>query len=242
MKNARRVITAVSLTVVATITVSGAATATPTARTSDLSASQLVALSLASARGAGWCTNVSHGSAVGYTFGATTQSGPDVARQSIHLNTAVGDALLVRGHLYIKESARLLAAQFAAADARWANRWIAVPSTSPVFTSVASGMLFTSMLRQVRPAGTLRRSPVGHLHGVAVIAVSGAANSQLGLSRGVETLFVSATAPFLPVELLAGGRSQGVPTSLTVDFSQWGHHFSVAAPASATALSSTTLH
>ena len=97
------------------------------------------------------------------------------------------------------------------------------------------------MLSQVRPAGSLRKSNVGTINGVRVVAISGGANSELGLTKGVATLFVSASAPFLPVELLTGGRSQGVPTSLTVSFSHWGERVVANVPGGATPITSTDL-
>ena len=241
MKQALRVVAAVALASATASQVTGTATAAVSARVSDLSAARLVALSLASAQRAGWCTNVSQGTAVGYTFGASTDSGPDIARQSLRLNSSSGEARLLRGRLYVRESATLLAAQFGRSAPQWANKWLLLPAHDAVAVSLSSGMLFSSMIAQVRPTGTLRRSPVGTARGVAVIAVSGSANARLGLTRGVETLYVAARAPFLPVELLAGGRVQGVPTSLSVTFSQWGHHFSLSAPTGVTPLSATDL-
>lgn len=206
-----------------------------------MSPSQILDVSLRSAADEGSCTNVSRGTAVGFTFGSSTDSGARQARQSLYFNRSRGQVLLIGPALYMKESAALLSVQFGKAGSGYANRWLLVPPSSESYHPVSSGLLFSSMITQVRPAGALHESKVGVLGGVRVVALSGKANSELGLTGGVETLFVRAVSPYLPVRLIAGGRAQGVPTSLTVTFSQWGRHFSVGAPQHVLALSPTAV-
>lgn len=208
---------------------------------SGLSASQIATLSIRSAVAKGTCTNDSKGTAVGFTFGSSTNSGTHQAQQTVFFNKSQGQVLLLNGALYMKESAALLTVQFGKADPRFTNRWILITATNKSYHSVSSGLLFSSMITQVRPAGTLHASKVGILSGVKVVALSGKANSELGLTGGVETLFVEATAPYLPVKLVAGGRSQGVPTSLSVTFSNWGHQFRFTAPQGALSVPSSAL-
>ncbi|MBW4029667.1 MAG: hypothetical protein HIU57_03185 [Acidobacteria bacterium] len=224
----------------------GVADAAPSARTAlpasimSLSARQIATLSLASARAKGACTNVVSGAAVGFSFGTTTRSSADAAEQTIHFNKSRGEARLVRGTAYVKLSASLIALEFGRSAPQFANKWIAITRANKVYRSVATGMSFPSMLSQLRPAGVLRKSKVVTLDGVKVIALSGAANAQLGLRAAKQTLFVSVVAPYLPVALDAAGRSQGVPTTLTVTFSHWGQPPRVTAPSSIP-LSSTPL-
>jgi hypothetical protein len=178
---------------------------------------------------------------VGNTFGSTMTSLTDEAQETTYFNKSTGKVLLIKGHLYVNESAALITLQFGKADPKWANRWISIPQGNAAYVPFSSGLLFSSMISQVRPAGTLRKSKIGTLNGERVIAISGSANAELGLTKSVATLFVAASAPYLPVELLAGGRSQGIPTSLTVTFSRWGHHASYRAPSGVTPISSTDL-
>jgi hypothetical protein len=241
MKKALRVIVAVTLASVLPGVAAGAASHSVPSKLSQLSATQIVNLSLSNAHARGSCTNASKGTAVGYTFGSTTNSGTNEARESTYFNKSTGQVLLIKGHLYVNESAPLIALQFDKSDPKWANKWISIPPGNSAYVPFSAGLLFSSMMSQVRPTGTLHESKIGTLNGVKVIAVSGSANAELGLTKGVETLFVSASAPYLPVELLAGGRSQGVPTSLTVTFSHWGHLFSYSAPRGVTPISSTDL-
>ncbi len=207
----------------------------------SMSPAQMVTLSLADALKSGSCTDVTQGTAVGYTFGSTTNSSNSAALQLTHFNKSTGQILLIGDRLYVKESAALISLQFGKAAPQWANKWLSIPRGNSAYVSLSSGVLFSAMMSQVRPSGTLHKSKLGTLDGVAVIAIAGSANANLGLAKGVETLFVSTTAPYLPVELLAGGRSQGVPTSLTVTFSHWGRRVSYNAPTHVTPISATNL-
>ena len=196
---------------------------------------------MSGARQEGSCLDVSKGAAVGYTFDATTQSGTDEAHQDMSFNSSRGTAVLIKGRLYIRESATLISLQFGRSDPQWANRWVYIPSSSADYHSLATGLVFSSMISQVPPAPPLRATAVETLDGHKVVAVIGTANAELGLTKGVETLFVSATSPFLPVQLRASGRTQGVPTTLVVTFSHWGQRYRFATPSGATPLASTTL-
>lgn len=241
MKKALSVISAVTLVILVMGEVASAASSRSTPNLTNMSPAQIVNLSLANAQAIGACTNTSQGTAVGYTFGSTTNSSIDQAQESTHFNKSTGQVLLIKGRLYVNESAALISLQFGKADPKWANQWISIPRANSAYVPLSSGLLFSSMMSQVRPAGTLHKSKLGTLNGVSVIAIAGSANAQLGLSQGVETLFVAAKAPYLPVQLLAGGRSQGVPTSLTVNFSHWGRHVTYSAPSKVTPISATDL-
>lgn len=219
----------------------GASTLTLPPGLSGLSAAQITNLSLKSAISQGTCTNVSHGAAAGYRFGSSTNSGTNEAKQQVTFNKSTGEVLLIKGALFVKESAPLITLQFGKADPKYANKWLSIGKTSKDYHAFTTGLTFSSMISQVRPAGTLRMSKVGTLHGVKVIAINGTANAELGLTAGAETLFVRATAPYLPLEFAAAGRSQGVPTTLTVTFSNWGHRFSYSAPQGAIPISTTNL-
>ena len=244
MKKALNALAALSclgaLSLVASASATGAIVALPRSL-AGLSASKIVSLSLNSAITKGSCTNVSRGSAVGFTLGSSTDSGAHQAQQVVSFNKSEGRVLLVDGALYMKESAALLSGQFGKADSHYANRWILIPSANKSYQSVSSGLLFSSTITPVRPYGVLHASKIGTLLGLKVIAISGKANPEVGFTGGVETLFVATAAPYLPVRLVAGGRSQRVLTSLTVSFSNWGRKFAFAAPQGAVAISSNVL-
>ena len=226
-------------------TVSDAATtstAVATPALATLSADQVASLSLANATKVGVCTSSSLGHAAGYTFNPTTYSSARSAQQTLSVNKATGVARLVDGVLYVRLSAKIIDLQFAKNDPRYANTWISIPPTDKEFPSISSGLLFSSMLSQVRPTGHLKKTPVTVVDGVTSLGLSGLANAELGLTGASETLYVTVAAPHLPVELLAAGRSQGVPTTLVVTFSRWGRRLNVAVPAHALPISSTTLN
>ncbi len=206
-----------------------------------LDAAQVTNLSLASARAQGSCTANSLGRATGYSFSASTNAAGRVAQQWIALDGAKGVARLVGGTLYAHLDARMIELQFGVNDPTDANRWIAIPPTNKHFTTLSSGLLFSSVLSQVRPVGPLTMSGVGTLKGQKVVAIGGTANAQLGLSASAETLFVADTAPYLPVEFTASGRVDGVPTTLLVTFSNWARPFEYSAPVGSIAMSTTKL-
>ncbi len=225
----------------ATTPVGASAPATSSSLT-GFTPAQVVNLSLARARAEGSCSTESRGKATGYTFSESTNSGRAVAQQFITFNSsATGIGRMVNGTFYAKLGASMIALQYGVADPAYANKWIAIPRSNHHFVAFSSGLLFSSMLSQVRPVGPLTESPVGTLNGKSVIAIGGTANAQLGLSASAETLFVSATSPYLPVEFTASGRVDGVPTTLVVTFSNWGRHFSYTAPTGALPIASTTL-
>jgi len=235
------VVALLSLSPLATVASAGATGRTLPASIVNLSARQIANIALASARAKGTCTNVSSGASVGLSFGATTELASNSAAQTIHFNAASGEARLVAGTAYVKMNAKFIELDFGRSAPQLANRWISLTRSDAAYHDVVTGMLLPSVLSQVLPAGTLSRSKPTTLYGVGVIAISGAANAQLGLSSSKQTLFVSTTAPYLPVALDAAGRSRGVPTTLTVTFSHWGQDFHISAPSSALPISATTL-
>jgi hypothetical protein len=220
---------------------SAGASAAPAPSLTSLSAGQIANLSLASAHAQGTCTSVAQIRAAGLNYTTSTNSGVTVAQQVVSVNHNTETAVLVGSVVYAKWSAGLIQLQFGTSLPQYANRWIAIASSDKHFASIATGMLFSSMIAQVRPAGVLKKAGVTTVRGIKSIAITGAANSRLGLTGGTETLFVQDAAPYLPVELLAAGRSQGAPTTLVVTFSHWGQHFSYRAPGAALPISSTTL-
>lgn len=243
----KKVPTAVATLVVALLTplgTVGSAGATPRslpASIVNLSARQIANIALASARAKGTCTNVSSGASVGLSFGATTESASNSAEQTIHFNAASAEARLVAGTAYVKMNAKFIELDFGRSAPQLASRWISLTRSDAAYRDVVTGMLLPSVLSQVLPAGTLSKSKPTTLFGVGVIAISGSANARLGLTSSKQTMFVSTSAPFLPVALDAAGRSRGIPTTLTVTFSHWGQGLHVAAPASALPISATTL-
>ena len=241
MKKALSVAIALSMVGLVPAWSTGASAVTLPSSIANLSASQIATLSLASAKAKGTCTNVSSGAAVGFTFGSTTNSGATQAQQLIRFNKYTGEALLIKGVVYVKLSATVINLEFSKPYPQYANKWISITAASKDYRAIATGLLFSSMITQVRPRGTLTKSGIVTLDGVKVIAIGGSANAELGPSAGKQTMFVEAAAPYLPVALDAAGRSQGVPTNLTVTFSNWGKSFSYAVPTHVVPISSTTL-
>lgn len=244
MKKSLTIVVALGVMALTPLDAAGATTSTRTSSPAgivSLSPRQIATISLTNARAKGSCTNVSHGASVGLSFGATTRSGAKLAEQTLEFNKSRGTALLIGATVYVRMSAELITLEFGRSAPQLANRWISIRPSDAAYSGVTTGMLFSSMLAQVLPAGTLSKSKVVTLDGVKVIAISGSGNVHLGLRSSKQTLFVAARAPYLPVALDAAGRSQGVPTTLTVTFSHWGKPLHLAAPTPSLPFASTTL-
>jgi hypothetical protein len=239
----KKAVTAVVLTALGLLPLWSAQASSLTLPTSleGLSAAQVASLSLASAHAQGSVISDAVGRATGYSFSESTDSGASVAQQRITLSGASGLMRLVGGTLYANLDARMILLQFGVSAPTDANRWIAITRADKNFATFAAGLLFPSVMAQVRPVGPLTMSGVGNLKGRQVVAIGGTANAQLGLSASAETLFVSATAPYLPVEFTASGRADGVPTTLTVTFSNWGRQFVFPVPHDSVPISTTSL-
>jgi hypothetical protein len=240
MKKTLTVVTTLSVLGLAPAGASAAATSSP-ASLAHLSAGRIATIALASARAEGTCTTVSHGASIGLSFTETTHSGATRGEQFLRVNGATGETLLIGTRLYTKLSAPLIDVEFGTPAPQYANEWLSLPASAAIYHQAAFGLSFATMISQVRPAGTLKRSAVVTLDGVKVIAVSGIANAHLGLSTSTQTLFVAAAPPHLPVALDAAGRSRGVPSTLTVTFSRWGRPLTLVPPAKVVPLAATTL-
>ncbi len=210
------------------------------------SASQVVALAMAAATAKGSVHLVSTDTGSGGPDGSTYDVSRTEGKQT-ESGGASGTAtlVLVAGVAYVNADATFLQNGFGfpANDASaFAGRWISFQSTDSGYQQIVDGDTLSSALSDSTPSGILTLKGTSVVDGKNVLAVSGGLPvSLLGDgATGSTVLYVSATAPFLPVKLVEQGSADGQSGTTTVLFSSWGEDVLALAPTNATPFSSLT--
>lgn len=98
------------------------------------------------------------------------------------------------------------------------GRWLKVPVSNTRFAAFSSLTNMQDLLATIlKPSGSVVKAGTRMLHGVSVIGLRD--------SSGAGTLYVAATGPPYPLELVQTGAHQGV-----VDFDHWGARVVLKAP------------
>jgi hypothetical protein len=172
------------------------------------------------------------------TDNSNERSGEQVLVFSTHAQV---DIRLRRAVLYIKANAKGITLVYGKADPKYANVWIAVPSSNGVYRTLAQGIEFPSLLAEMPPSGRLTKSKVETVAGHRVIAIVGKPNQVAQKVSGRESYEVSTRSPFLPPQITGRLTGNGHLATLTIRFSDWGRNFVIATPAPSIAISSTDL-
>lgn len=147
--------------------------------------------------------------------------------------------------LYVRGNAAFLEQNMdlPATDATtYAGRWIAVPSRSAAFATLALGLTLPSMLPRQAPSAPLELLAPMTIDGQRVEGIAGnfdAPEAKMGWS-GRQVLYVTTASPHLPVALTQQGSANGGALTTSVRYSDYGQSVVVRAPADATAISSIT--
>jgi hypothetical protein len=113
-----------------------------------------------------------------------------------------------------------------AAAAKEAGRWIAVPSSSSVFASFATGLTVATTFAAFEMSGTVVSVPGPIVDGVRLSGLRGMSKPYAGFAATPETLYVASTGPPLPVKATLGSGA----STITTVFSAWGKATSVPIP------------
>jgi hypothetical protein len=153
--------------------------------------------------------------------------------------------VVISGVAYVNGSATFLQNSFgfpANAAATYAGKWISFQSTDAGYQEVVDGDTLASALTDSTPSGALTLKGTSKLDGKNVLGVSGGLPSNLSGqgATGSLVLYVSTTAPFLPVELVEAGTADGHSGTTTVVFSNWGEDVLALAPTNVTPFSALT--
>jgi hypothetical protein len=151
--------------------------------------------------------------------------------------------LVVPGHAYLQGNASFLKNSFgfpASIASQYAGKWISFVPSDPGYQQVVDGDTLSSALTESTPTGALTITPARTLDGQTVEGISGGLprNITQGGAKGSQVLYVSKTAPYLPVEVVTAGSLGGQSGTTVVRFSRWGESVSVVAPTDATPMSS----
>jgi hypothetical protein len=202
---------------------------------------QIVASAMASATRLGSVTATSSTSIGGQDYSLVTLSATSSGQQSLRIGAATTVVRVLDGVVYIDDSATAIQAQFGVSAPHYANRWIEIPATSSYFAHFNTFIVLASLLSEIPPAGVLTVTRPSVVRRIAVVGVAGRANNHLGLASGIETLFVSMSAPHVPVQLVASDVVQGHRETFVINFADWGKRLNVTRPTPALPISATTL-
>jgi hypothetical protein len=202
---------------------------------------QIMTSAMSAALAQGSCTSSSSTTITGQAYSSITNTSTTSGQQTLRLGNATSIVRVVKGVVYIYDDAKAIQDQFGVSAPKDANRWIAIPSSNSNFTRFNSGILLSSVMSMVTPAGPLKTGPVMRIDHVLVVGVTGKPNIHLGLASGTETVYVATTGPHVPIELVATDTVQGQKNTFTITYSNWGKDFHLSQPASSTPISSTKL-
>lgn len=233
-----------SLTAVAALSVLGvipalsSASAAPTTL-NGLSAQQILSTTLKAANAQKTATSVISTSVLGITLKGVTEAGPSSGIGYLTVNGHKGEIVYLRGVIYFKFDPTIVKFEFNSTSSTVANKWISLTKKSRYFANLAEGDTLPSLLQQLTPAGTLSATPTT-VNGTSVIALVGKANSTVG-AAGTQTLYVSTTAPFLPVAGKVHASSSGITLDIAIQMKNWGVTLNVTRPKVATSITKTAL-
>jgi len=117
-----------------------------------------------------------------------------------------------------------------------AGQWISLETTDAPYQTAAKALDAGAELNSYIPSGNLKLGSVTTLRGRNVLAVSGTAPPSAG-AHVVATLFVSTTAPFVPVGGTLTGTGAQKSQGEEVGFTAWGETVRPPVPAGAVAYS-----
>jgi hypothetical protein len=167
----------------------------------------------------------------------TNYSGPNSGTQVVAMTSKASTSAgqlpaasisLVNSDLYIDANAPFWTGSVgltAAQAPTVADKWVEIPSTSPVYAPVAADMSMPSLVKDMFDATKFHKGTVRTVHGVRVVPIS---FTNGGYDSGPATVYVSAGGKHLPVSAAISG--------VTLRFSQWGTKKTVTAPAGAVPL------
>jgi hypothetical protein len=147
-------------------------------------------------------------------------------QEELTLGTQQVEAELVDQTTYLDATAGWLQSDLglpAAVAAAYADRWISSTSSDPLYRHITQSVTLNGVLSQITPSGRLRASRPGTLRGRVVIGVTGGLpGPPRAGTTGQAQLYVSTTAPDVPVGFTSEARASGQQLTEVGTFSDWG--------------------
>jgi hypothetical protein len=131
---------------------------------------------------------------------------------------------LIGKKLYMYANARAYEEDFGVKKPTLANEWVQVPSTNKNYGNIADAILVPSVMQQLVDVGSLKEAGESTVDGKTALALRNTGSS------GTETVYVSTSAPYLPIAVVADATEDGRKITNDLVFSKWGEKFTVKAP------------
>ena len=180
----------------------------------------------------------------GSTFQLVTDAGTSQGKQILTRST-IGNAtfLVVSAQMaYVKGDATYFEQNFSMSQgeaAEYAGQWIAVPSSSQYYALIAEELTVSSVITEQTPSAPLSLAKPTTVDGKSVVGVSGGLTGAPSGYTGTQVLYISTMTPYLPVSVVAHGTNAANQTlSFREEYSHYGEHVSVTAPARSIPISS----
>jgi hypothetical protein len=176
--------------------------------------------------------------------GATTREGP--AAESVTTDgQPVIDAVLVNQVAYLRATSSVLqnSLKLSASEATaYAGKWISLTVADPEYETVVNSLRPTQAIEQFVPEEpNLRVAGVTSIGGRSAVAVTGSPGAQVAAGdTALTTLFVSTTAPYLPISstIVVKGASGTTAERLASVYGKYNERVDPIAPTGATPISS----
>ena len=207
------------------------------------SAAQALKLSLAAARGAGSVKRVEAESDSGKITTVTGVAGAATGTERFTIagsQPIVFTLSLIGSTVYMQANEAALGYALGASAAKahaYAGRWISVTSADSGYHRAEANLKISFQLSTMSLSGPIGLGVPTVIRGQSVVGITGTVISrQSNVGKLSATLYVSTTAPFLPVELLM--RNQSSSIKVEISYSSWGKSFKLSAPRNAVPISS----
>jgi hypothetical protein len=155
----------------------------------------------------------------------STDSALKYGDQVQNLDGGTETTRLIGEKLYMYANAKAYVEDFGVKKPTLANEWVLVPSTNKNYGNIADAILVPSVMQQLGDVGSLKEVGDVTIDGKAALALRGSAGAS-----GTETVYVSTSAPYLPIAVVADATEDGRKITNDLVFSKWGEKFTVNTP------------
>jgi hypothetical protein len=133
---------------------------------------------------------------------------------------------LIGKKLYMFANKKAYVQDFGVKKPTLANKWVLVPPTNKNYGNIAEAILVPSVMQQLEDIGSVKDVGTVTIDGQSATALRGNAGAS-----GTETIYVSTTAPYLPIGVSAQATQAGRKITNELVFTKWREKVRVSAPA-----------
>lgn len=203
---------------------------------SGKSAAEVIALAQAAATKEGSFHFIDQTGSGSKTQRLVGDSSADEGEQEVKGPNGDLEVRLVDSVIYVNASELVLSEAFklTADDADvYAGKWISLQKSDAPYETVAKALAPTSEIAPYTPVANLKVGSISTIRGISVVAISGTAPNIAG-AKAIATLYVSTSAPYVPVGGSLVGTGSDKNQSEVVAFTAWGEKVRPVAPSGTT--------